>query len=54
MAETGFLDRVADGSKCAFRCGEAELTLPPAVGHNSWDYAYNEPQLPERFLRHDL
>ena len=34
--------------------GEAELTLLPEVGHNAWDHAYRESNLPEWFLRHNL
>lgn len=34
--------------------GDAKLTLLPGVGHNSWDNAYVESQLPEWFLRHSL
>ena len=54
MAETGFLDRTTDGSKRAFRCGEAKLTLLPGVGHNAWGHTYRESNLPEWFLRHSL
>ena len=53
MAEAGFLDRTTDGSKWAFH-GEAKLTLLPGVGHNAWDHAYSESNLPEWLLRHNL
>lgn len=32
--------------------GEAKLTLYPGVGHNSWDQAYSEEDLPAWFLSH--
>ena len=46
MGSTGMADflRAAGGSP--------KLTMYPGVGHNSWDKAYGEEDLPEWFLEH--
>lgn len=33
-------------------CKEAELTIYPEAGHDSWTQAYNDPRLWEWFLKH--
>jgi predicted peptidase len=32
---------------------EANLTVYPGVGHNSWTQTYNNPELYEWFLKHE-
>ncbi|MBS1708427.1 MAG: prolyl oligopeptidase family serine peptidase, partial [Armatimonadetes bacterium] len=34
--------------------GDVQLTMYPGIGHNSWDKAYMESDLPNWLLKHTL